>query len=427
METCRTNVSVDLFVRRRWLKLFDIQSIGTPVAGLVEPLWQGLCPTQPQGPPSPPPPSGRDARSLVPRCSRPRRLLARRTRAGGGVAWRAARGAAAAVRMESVFAVRGRGGERVTLRLSLKQQGVARLQEAAERVSDPFSTSYGQHLTREQVEALVAPLPSDVAAVEGWLRGEGLLFSRPAVEVFEVALAARDAERLLRTRLGAFANSATGQRAVRAEDFMLPPEVDAAVAAVYGLHGLPLPPREAAAPPGPPAQAANVTPEVLATRYGISGVTPSGSVGNRQAVAEFQGQLIAQRDLDKFFADYVPSAAARSSKIYRYVGNKGTGPSGVESALDVDYIMGVAPGVLTEYWYWGGMDFCADLKNWTGTILASDSPPLVHSVSYGWQGNLSQVGCKPANVQDVDVNLMKLAARGITIQRRLGLWLHPQM
>jgi hypothetical protein len=132
-------------------------------------------------------------------------------------------------------------------------------------------------------------------------------------------------------------------------------------------------------------------------------------------VAEFQGQLIAQNDLDKFFASYVPSAAVGASKIYRYVGNNGTGHSGVESALDVDYIMGVAPGILTEFWYWESMDFCADLKNWTDTILASDNPPLVHSVSYGWQGDLAQVGCKTANVNDVDVNLMKLAARGITI------------
>jgi len=105
-----------------------------------------------------------------------------------------------------------------------------------------------------------------------------------------------------------------------------------------------------------------------------------------------------------------------ASKIYRYVGDYFfPGQSGDEAALDVEDIMGVAPGILTEYWFWGSMDFCADLKNWTGTILASDDPPLVHSVSYGWQGDLAQVGCKAAHVNDVDVDLMKLAARGITI------------
>merc|ERR1719412_2160857 len=33
--------------------------------------------------------------------------------------------------------------------------------------------------------------------------------------------------------------------------------------------------------------------------------------------------------------------------------------------------MGVAPGILTEFWYWKGMDFCADLQQWTSTILSS--------------------------------------------------------
>ena len=33
--------------------------------------------------------------------------------------------------------------------------------------------------------------------------------------------------------------------------------------------------------------------------------------------------------------------------------------------------------------YLRGGDFCADLKDWTSRILSSDSPPLVHSVSYG--------------------------------------------
>merc|ERR1712113_234771 len=77
--------------------------------------------------------------------------------------------------------------------------------------------------------------------------------------------------------------------------------------------------------------------------------------------------------------------------------------------------MGVAPEILTEFWYWKGMDFCADLQQWTSTILATDDAPLVHSVSYGWQGEVSQIGCKSDKVADIDANFAKLAAKGITI------------
>jgi len=148
--------------------------------------------------------------------------------------------------------------------------------------------------------------------------------------------------------------------------------------------------------------------------YEVSGVTPSGSLKNKDAVAEFQGQTIEPSDIKKFFKEYVPKKA-EDGKIEKFVGNKGVGMSGIEAALDVDYIMGVAPGLKTEFWYWAGMDFCGDLQNWTNTILKTEDAPLVHSVSYGWQGNISELGCKPAAVTATDVNFAKLAAKGISI------------
>ena len=48
-------------------------------------------------------------------------------------------------------------------------------------------------------------------------------------------------------------------------------------------------------------------------------------------------------------------------------------------------------------------------------LLASDDVPLVTSVSYGWQGSLSQIGCQDADVTAVDNDFAKLAAKGITI------------
>ena len=53
--------------------------------------------------------------------------------------------------------------------------------------------------------------------------------------------------------------------------------------------------------------------------------------------------------------------------------------------------------------------------HWTYAILATQGGPLVHSVSYGVQGNLTQIGCKDAIVAAIDTNFAKLAARGITI------------
>ena len=72
--------------------------------------------------------------------------------------------------------------------------------------------------------------------------------------------------------------------------------------------------------------------------------------------------------------------------------------------------------------YYQSMDFCGDLQNWTSAILADDKGPNVHSVSYGFQGNLSQhmtqTRTNPCSsiseVNDIDNSLAKIAAVGVS-------------
>lgn len=54
--------------------------------------------------------------------------------------------------------------------------------------------------------------------------------------------------------------------------------------------------------------------------------------------------------------------------------------------------MGVAPGIPTEFWYFSSQDFCFDIYAYTSYLLRQTDVPLVHSVSYGYQGtSLEQV------------------------------------
>ena len=68
-----------------------------------------------------------------------------------------------------------------------------------------------------------------------------------------------------------------------------------------------------------------------------------------------------------------------------------------------------------RFWEWPSQDFCADLHNYTGALLSAHAPPLSNSISYGWQGELAEVGCSAEMVEVVDANWAKLAARGISI------------
>lgn len=306
----------------------------------------------------------------------------------------------------------------IAFRLSLKQRNLDQLAATAKRVSDPSDSMYGQYLTRSEIEDMTVPPQSAVRAVVGWATSINGCAASVTREVVSVECSKESAEQLLSTVCRKVTNEGYKQAATRCADYVLPDSVHEVLQAMYGLHGLPLPPKPKRSKrvldsPGGPA---DVTPEVIATTYKVSGVTASGSDKNRQAVAAFIGQTMSSEDLATFWAKYVPKAKAEQGKVYKFVGDPGEGAPGDESMLDIQYIMGVAPGILTEFWYYKPMDFCADLKNWTMSILAEDSPPLVHSVSYGWQGNMATLpGCLMANVNDVDVDFIKLAARGITI------------
>jgi len=137
------------------------------------------------------------------------------------------------------------------------------------------------------------------------------------------------------------------------------------------------------------------------------------------AVAEFQDQNIKKSDLKKFWSKYMPNEPASSGDVYKYHVTKGGQAPGKygsgEGSLDTQYIMGVAPGVLTEFWFYQSGSFCGCLQDWTSEILSNDDVPNVFSVSYGVQGNLSKEGCRDEQIQDIDSNFAKIAAKGITL------------
>ena len=212
-------------------------------------------------------------------------------------------------------------------------------------------------------------------------------------------------------------------------------QVAAAIRAVFGAHGLPLP--QASGRPGSrltraPADPAKVPPAVIARLYGITADVPKGNTQVHaapvppvsQAVAELQGNFFSPEHLAEFFETYVPAAPAADRRVARVVGpnNSSAKSESTEAALDIQYIMGVAPGVRTEFWSFDGNDFCGDLADWTAALVAAAADPVsgggfpaTHSLSYGWQGALVDLGCSDAHAEVVDDGLAAVAALGVTV------------
>ena len=82
---------------------------------------------------------------------------------------------------ESVYPPRGwvrlervPGHSVIPLRFALPQGNFDELERHLYEISDPDHERYGAHLSKEEVEALVAPHPGSLAAVNGWLASHGI-------------------------------------------------------------------------------------------------------------------------------------------------------------------------------------------------------------------------------------------------------------
>ena len=301
----------------------------------------------------------------------------------------------------------------VSFRISVRQQNMKELHKAALEVSTPGNARYGKYLTIDEISTITHPSPTDFAIVDAWLRSYGINSSLRQREMITVTTTAEHASRLLTTTFHRFLREVDGREVVRASAYHLPAHVAPTNGAIFGLHGTPLPPRQLLLTAEGPSAAA-VTPTVIAQTYRVKNAHVDRAGSNKQAVAEFQGQYMDKDDLTKFFSEEVPSMQSGDDQVSKFVGAPYKAGTGVEALLDIEFIMGVAPGVKTEFWEWPDQDFCGDLANYTHELLAPGGP-LVNSISYGWQGDLGQVGCDMDVVGVVDDNWAKLAAAGITV------------
>ena len=67
------------------------------------------------------------------------------------------------------WAITDRTTGNVRFTLAIQQQGIDKVKQIANEVSDPRSPTYTNYLTAAEVETMTAPAASDVAAVTHWL------------------------------------------------------------------------------------------------------------------------------------------------------------------------------------------------------------------------------------------------------------------
>jgi tripeptidyl-peptidase-1 len=288
----------------------------------------------------------------------------------------------------------------ITLRFHL-QTSHADLERELLTVSDPTSPRYGDHLSRETLFALTAPVDGAVEVVGDWLRDTTDDVTVDG-DVIKVRLTLAEAEELLHTKYSAFQNDEDGKTLVRTLSYSVPEAVKPFVATVQptnmftlrNLRSNIIPLDRSAAmnykmsidiePSSSESKSefsvesvtesaeeqetscnSTVTLACLANLYGFVDYEASGETDI--GISGFLEQYAQYSDLEIFLEKYKPEAVGANFSVVSVNGGANlqnvTGTDNISEAnLDIQYALGIShPANNTYYTTAGRPPFVPDL------------------------------------------------------------------
>ncbi|KAJ6535085.1 family S53 protease [Mycena capillaripes] len=296
----------------------------------------------------------------------------------------------------------------VNLRIALPSSDVSGLQKTLLDVSSPRSSNYGNHLTKAEVNAFLAPSSEAVAAVQAWLASHDLVAtpSSSAGDWLSLTVPVSKANELFAAKYETFEHIASGKTYARTLSYSLPAEVAEFIEHIHPTvtfnNPVSLKPVISVPKPGaaeisedvstdatPASCARTVTPSCLQSLYGIPKTAATES-SNSIAVAGFINQFAQKADLKTFlkaFRTDISSSTTFSTQTLDDGSNpQGASDAGLEANLDIQYTVGVATGVPVVFVSVGSDSDDGDLGGFLDIInflSDEDDVPQVLTTSYG--------------------------------------------
>ncbi|KAF7364615.1 Family S53 protease [Mycena venus] len=289
----------------------------------------------------------------------------------------------------------------INLRIALASSDVPGLEKALLDVSTPSSSNYGNHLSKAEVNAFLAPTAEAVAAVQAWLDSHGLVANKSssAGDWLSLTVPVSKANEMLSANYQTFKHVASGKAYARTLSFSLPTEVADHVATVHPASTFNNPislspvlsaPKPANISPEAAASCATtITPACLQSLYKIPKTAATES-SNGIAVAGFIEQFARRADLKSFLqnfrSDMDDTTTFTTQELDGGKNSQGASQAGIEANLDIQYTIGVATGVPTyfvsvgESFQDGDLEGFLDIVNF---LSDEDDVPQVMTTSYG--------------------------------------------
>ncbi|KAJ7210567.1 subtilisin-like protein [Mycena pura] len=311
------------------------------------------------------------------------------------------------------------------LRVALTSNDISGLEQALLDVSTPSSPNYGNHLSREQVKAFMAPSDEALTAVQNWFLANNVTASSEGVgDWLTITLPVEKANSMLSANYETFLHADSGKTYARSLTYSLPAHVAPHIDVIHPTTTFnnPRTRRSVLSLPHSKRASSNdscadtVTPACLQTLYGIPATPASNSSNNSIAVAGFIEQFAQKKDLKSFLATFRPDVSSSNTFALDTL-DDGENPqdaqdAGVE-ALDIQYTVGLATQVPITF-VSVGEDSDSDLGGFLDIVnffAAGDTVPPVMTTSYGEnEGDLT-----PALAIKLCNAYMALGARGTSV------------
>ncbi|KIP04581.1 hypothetical protein PHLGIDRAFT_25524 [Phlebiopsis gigantea 11061_1 CR5-6] len=318
------------------------------------------------------------------------------------------------------------------LRIALVQNNPEGLIDALYAVSTPDSASYGEHLSKEEVEKFVVPSAATSEAVNAWLKESGLTVSAtsPAGDWLTVSVPVNKANELFDADFAVYTHSDTGKQIVRTLSYSIPAELSGHLDFVHPTISFSNPygtrpvvstpfvkPAKRAIEPLATCSTTAVTPACVESIYGIP-KTLATSTSNTLAVSGFIEQYANKADLKSFLTKYRTDLSSSTTFTLQTL-DGGSNPqsgseAGTEANLDIQYTVGIASGVPVTFISVGDDYQDGDLEGFldiVNLLLGESNPPQVLTTSYG--ENESDISRALAN--NLCTAYAQLGARGTSI------------
>jgi len=272
----------------------------------------------------------------------------------------------------------------VKFTMALKLENLDVLNELSERLSTPGSPEYRQWKTIEELNEITRPNPARVAELLSYLRQFGLT-GLDYSDFIEVHGRAADVEKAFSAEYHEYQYTYLDTLVIHRSSVhpTIPVQFRDLVMFITGCSNFPHPRRAA------PKRIADVgsyymVPQTLQAQYSVDSSYVASNPNTTQGVVEFAPIAgVSSTDLDQFMQKTDgPSNAQLAYTVGNFV-NTPIGGVGFESTLDVQYIMGLAPGVPTAFYVVDGWIY--DFTTLIQQRAQQGKPvPLVFSISYGW-------------------------------------------